>query len=70
MSRPEAFADLPDWAAWIAQDASGTWWAYEVQPQEYDSGWYENELGRYLQICESEPNPDWRSTLKSVRKDL
>ena len=69
MSRPEAFAGLPDWAAWIAQDASGTWWAYEGQPQEYDSGWYENELGRYRQIGESEPNPDWRSTLKSVRKD-
>lgn len=58
---------LPDWVAWIAQDATGTWWGYEVQPQEYDQGWYENELGRYIRIWEGDPNPDWRNTLQSTR---
>ena len=22
----------PDWVAWVAQDASGDWWGYEVEP--------------------------------------
>ena len=25
--------DLPDWAMWISQDASGNWWIYETEPK-------------------------------------
>ena len=67
MTLREPPGPLPDWVAWIAQDANGTWWGYEVQPQEYDQGWYENELGRYIRISDGKPNQAWRSTLQSTR---
>ena len=38
------FYNLPDWAEWIAQDANGAWWAYEAEPNQQDTGWYENEV--------------------------
>ena len=44
------FANLPAWAAWIAQDADGAWWAYEVEPNQQDTGWYENEVGRIVPL--------------------
>lgn len=58
---------LPSWAAWLAQDADGSWWAYEVEPQQYHRGWYENELGRRLLLERVAPNPDWTDTLRQVR---
>ena len=54
----------PDWVAWIAQDADGTWWGFEDEPNQYDRGWYENEIGRYVRLGTSAPNPDWRGTLQ------
>ena len=60
------FQNLPDWINWIAQDADGTWWGYSVEPLQQHSGWYENEIGRYLKLIKSEPNPDWQSSLIRV----
>lgn len=54
---------LPDWVHWLAQDADGVWWGYEVEPLQRDHGWYENELGRYVRVCQTSPNPDWSDTL-------
>jgi len=54
---------LPDWVLWLAQDADGTWWGYEVEPLQYHRGWYENELGRRLNLGASVANPDWAQTL-------
>ena len=61
-------ADLPAWVQWLAQDADGTWWAYEAEPNEADHGWYENEVGRCLKLeggAETvRANPAWRASLQ------
>ena len=67
MSGPPDMTGLPDWAGWVAQDADGTWWVYEVEPLEYHRGWYENELGRRLKLGEGPANPAWRKTLGRVK---
>ena len=59
--------NIPNWVKWIAQDASGAWWGYEVEPQEYDRGWYENELGRSIQLKSTSPNQEWQTTLTSLK---
>ena len=50
MNKPQIPKDLPHWVCWLAQDANGRWWAFEAEPNEYDQGWYENEVGRCLQL--------------------
>lgn len=63
---------LPGWANWLAQDADGTWWGFEAEPNESDRGWYENEVGRYCRLScrlsyrldKEAPNPQWRQTLR------
>jgi hypothetical protein len=60
---PEA---IPDWVCWIAQDDSGVWWGYSVEPLRNDSGWYENEVGRHVRLG-STPRGDWRNSLARVR---
>jgi hypothetical protein len=57
------FEQAPDWAEWVAQDADGTWWAYEAHPNQHDIGWYENEVGRIHRLGLSTPAADWRTTL-------
>ncbi len=59
--------NIPDWVNWMAQDADGNWWGYEVEPQEHYSGWYENELGRSIHLKRSHPNPKWKITLTSLK---
>lgn len=57
---------IPVWVRWIAQDSSGAWWGYSVEPSRHDGGWYENEVGRC--ICLGAGNPrDWRNSLRTVR---
>lgn len=62
------FDGLPDWAEWIAQDADGTWWAYEAEPNQQHNGWYENEVGRIRRLHRDAPNPDWSACLIRVRR--
>jgi len=47
--------DCPSWAKWLAQEADGTWWCYEVEPLQYHKGWYENEVGLYLRLGKKSP---------------
>ena len=54
---------LPAWVEWLAQDADGTWWAFEHEPNRHEQGWYENEVGRCVRVARSAPNPDWTQTL-------
>jgi len=63
---PPAVAELPRWVAWLAQDADGAWWGYEVEPLQYDRGWYENELGRRIPVGQDRPNSQWAQTLRAV----
>lgn len=58
------FDTLPRWCTWIAQDADGTWWAYEHQPNEADDAWYENEAGRCLRLGADDANARWRDSLR------
>jgi hypothetical protein len=58
---------LPDWVAWLAQDADGSWWGYEIEPLQYHRGWYENELGRHIPLERGLPNRNWADTLRRAR---
>lgn len=57
---------IPAWVRWIAQDSSGAWWGYSVEPLRHDSGWYENEAGRYVSLGKGSPR-DWLHSLRTVR---
>jgi len=57
---------LPDWCQWLAQDADGSWWAYEAEPNQYDKGWYENEVGRCLKIRQDNANPNWLGSIRKI----
>ena len=59
-------ADLPDWVAWLAQDADGAWWGYQVEPLQYHRGWYENEVGRRIGLGRGDPNCRWVDSLRKV----
>jgi len=61
--------NLPAWMHWLAQDADGTWWGFEIEPNQSHHGWYENELGRYQKLYRDAPNPDWPDTLTPVHRD-
>ncbi|MEJ2310143.1 MAG: hypothetical protein P8Z31_07120 [Gammaproteobacteria bacterium] len=60
-------ATLPAWAKWLAQDADGTWWAYEHEPNEGAVSWYENEVGASLRLLRQADNSGWRRTLVKIR---
>jgi len=57
------FNAQPEWVQWIAQDADGCWWGFEVEPLQHHQGWYENEVGRYIKIENAPPNLDWKNSL-------
>ncbi|HEX8978686.1 MAG TPA: hypothetical protein VF811_03155 [Parasulfuritortus sp.] len=61
--------NLPAWAAWLAQDADGAWWCYEAEPNQHDTGWYENEVGRIAKVGQGAPNPAWREALVRVARE-
>ena len=58
---------IPQWVNWLAQDADGAWWGFEVEPHQHHAGWYENELGRCIRIHLDSPNPNWAQTLTHYR---
>jgi len=58
---------IPDWVCWIAQDADGCWWGYQVEPNQSHIGWYENEVGESLFIRKEANNADWRRTLRRIK---
>jgi hypothetical protein len=53
---------IPAWVRWIAQDSTGVWWGYSVEPLRHDSGWYENEVGDYVRLGVTAPE-DWENSL-------
>ena len=59
--------ELPDWVAWVAQDADGTWWGFEATPNEQHNGWYENEVGRYTRLQQEAPNDNWQASLRRIK---
>ena len=63
-------SQLPDWVRWLAQDADGSWWAYEHEPNMSDSGWYENEVGRSIQLQKDTPNLRWRLEIYNLERNF
>ena len=61
----EIISQVPDWVRWVAQDSSGAWWGYSVEPLRNDSGWYENEVGSCIRLGVT-PAHDWEHSLRSV----
>ena len=62
-------SQLPDWVRWLAQDADGSWWAYEHEPNMADSGWYENEVGRNIYVRKDMPNSLWRREIHNLERE-
>jgi hypothetical protein len=60
---------LPAWVNWLAQDADGSWWGFEVEPNQSHLGWYENEIGRCQKLWQDGPNSAWQSSLVQVRHE-
>lgn len=58
-------AGIPPWVRWVAQDQSGAWWGYSVEPLRNDTGWYENEVGRRIHLGASRPD-HWERSLRAV----
>jgi len=56
--------DLPAWVSWLAQDADGQWWGYEVEPHQHHKGWYENELGRNIKTTKRTNSDNWKISLQ------
>ena len=54
---------VPEWVEWVAQDADGAWWGYEACPNQHDTGWYENEVGRYVSLGRGPQPADWTKAL-------
>ena len=57
---------IPEWVKWVAQDRSGAWWGYSVEPLRHDAGWYENEVGKCVRLGETRPG-DWTVSLCPIR---
>ena len=55
--------DVPEWVNWLAQDYSGVWWGFEAEPNQGHDFWYENEVGRYLRLSQTDKNINWRDSL-------
>jgi hypothetical protein len=66
MNYPD-FNEIPGWVCWIAQDADGAWWGYQVEPNQSHQGWYENEVGECIQLGKTEKNVDWILTLRKIK---
>ena len=60
-------SEIPDWVCWLAQDADGTWWGYEVEPNLSHLSWYENEVGNSVRLEKGAENSDWILTLKRLK---
>ena len=37
--KPTFQKDIPARVCWLAQDADGTWWGYEIEPHQQHHGW-------------------------------
>lgn len=55
----------PEWVKWVAQDSSGAWWGYSVEPLRHEGGWYENTIGDCVRLGHSSPFC-WEQSLQLV----
>lgn len=57
---------LSSWEKWVAQDADGTGWTYEIEPLKFHNGWYENEVGQHQRTKQQDAPLHWKNTLKKL----
>lgn len=62
MSKP-SWDEAPFWAKWLAQDADGEWWWYEVQPEKGVTRWC--SFGMVKAANPPTSYPLWNTTLES-----
>lgn len=67
---PEKCRDIESWVRWVSQDADGTWWGFETEPNLGTISWYENEVGRVTRLCKEVENPEWKLTLMRIEELL
>lgn len=65
---PDQFT-IPAWVNWIAQDADGAVWGYEVEPLQHHQGWYENEVGRSIKLGAQANNKNWTESLTRINSN-
>jgi hypothetical protein len=61
------FTEIPDWVSWIAQDANGAWWGYQVEPNLSHLSWYENEVGSSICLGKDAKCDSWVLSLKRIK---
>jgi len=66
MSAARAVSGIPGRVRWIAQDSSGAWRGYSIEPLRHDGGWYESGVGRCSLPGAGDPH-DWMHSLRAVR---
>ena len=63
MNKPD-WKDAPEWAVWLAQDADGEWWWYQMRPHKvFEHIWYAG--GRAAAICKDQRSHKWENTLEA-----
>lgn len=53
----ETAKDLP-WAKWVAQDRTGSWWAFELEPEATRDGTYYGGSGNCCELGSEEMQPE------------
>lgn len=61
------FSEIPEWVCWLAQDADGAWWGYQVEPNQSFNSWYENEVGLSICLGKDLANVDWVQSLEKIK---
>lgn len=66
MSHKPQWPTAPDWAQWLAQDATGRWWWYAAQPHVESTiqGWRNPWGTRVREAGQSEAPDSWFGTLE------
>ncbi len=59
---------IPNWVNWVAQDADGAVWGYEVEPLQQHHGWYENEVGCSTKLADQAENNNWQQSIHKIMR--
>lgn len=64
MSKPD-WKDAPEWAEWLAQDKTGSWYWHEYKPYHHRMDFWSSP-GRtsWFPHLYDDENPNWTSTLE------
>jgi len=60
-------SEIPEWVCWLAQDADGSRWGFQVEPNQSHQSWYENEVGLSIFLRKEEVSSNWEGSLKQIK---